>query len=382
MDRTAQAERKNKQSFLAVVAAVLVLCASCREPDVQIIVTPPPPPQEREVLFALIDGYWTGIKVFDLDSMQTIDSFYYPNNPPFSYVTSNDRQIWYSILYHMDNHTYSLATIDVASKIICRETFIKEQFLVSDHQQNYLITYYRRLQIHDRKTFSLIHEDSLGYVYPMVASPKEMKLYGVKVDGDVLIYDLEKFQVTDTIPLQERGGSGDLRITPDGKYLFVTVSYGLVNIGFFQAIDLTTRTVVAVHLCGSEASMGLSPDGKFVYLTDPAGLYHSLNPTGKLLRYNIETKTMEEFIDWVPYHLTEAYEGRLATDQIVVSPDNRYLYITPFYMDAKLDGKPIDIMKIEIATKQIVGILSLPVKTSGAIQHIFRLRLDKIKSAN
>lgn len=175
----------------------------------------------------------------------------------------------------------------------------------------------------------------------------------------------------------------DFAISPEGEYLFVTVFNWASGDGYgtFHVVDLNRQTVIGEYLCGKYSKMCVSPDGKHVYIGDPGGYGLDLIPTGHLLRYDITNKQMELFIDWVPYNLTGgAYAGKLHTDQIVIAPDNRTMFITTLGGRTS-SGEKIGIIKIDTYTKKILDYYIMPKDHRGYVTHgIYRLKLGKYPS--
>lgn len=350
-------------------------------------------PQMISALFASVDGNWTGIWVFDTDSLSIIDSF--PTQygaVPFSIEFSPDYSLWYTILQdNSNNHT--IFSIDARTKNIFQQTLTQNPFLISADNGKYLIGYYIKVtEIFDRRTFILTRLDSLGWVDRAVACPKTSKIYLLSQSYNlsdpgprVVVYDLQDFNIKRVIEFadstsRKRMGSAAIAISPDGKYLFLTVFnwVGGGGYGSFHAIDLKTDQVVAEFLCGKFSQMGVSLDGRYVYITDPAGYLYEMNPTGHLLRYDVYARTMELFIDWVPYNITGGAHGsRLITDQIVILPDNRTMFLTT-PNGQTIEGENIAIMKFDLDTKQVMCIYSIPPDYRGYItKHIRKLKLGK-----
>jgi len=346
-------------------------------------------PETIPALFASVDGNWNGIWVFDTDSLKIIDSMYTgPVGVPFFLEFSPNYTVWYSI-WESSLHNYELFAVDAGTKTILRRVKTEERSMTFLKTRGLLVTYDRKIQFFNDETFSLVHKDSIGILWRLVRSPDERKLCAMYCNyngggfAGIIVYNLEtlsidrKLRVADS--LRQRGmAPADLKISPDGRYLFLTVFNWIGGGGFgsFHAIDLTTDSVVAEYPCGKYSQMGVSPDSRYVYISDPAGYLYEMNPTGHLLRYDVHARTMELFIDWVPYNLTGGAHGsRLITDQIVLMPDNKTMFLTTINGETP-EGKNIAIMKVDLNTKQVLGVYSIPLDHRGYItEQIRRLKL-------
>ena len=381
-----------KIKYLIIYLSLILFCSiGCKKSGP---VEPPDPPQplpDDLALFASIDGNWTGIWVFDTDSLKLIDSL-----QTISFTSSIEfspnYSIWYTIVRdHSDNAI--LIAIDARTKNILQQAITRNPFLISALQGRLLVGYYVKVtEIFDPETFLLIRADSLGWVDKAIACPKSPKLYLLSQSYNlndpgprVVIYDLRDFKIDRTIELTDityrrnRMQSSALAISPDGKYLFVTVFnwVGGGGYGTFHAIDLTNNQVVAEYLCGKFSQMGVSPDGRYVYISDPAGYKYMMVPTDHVLRYNIHSLSMEVFINGLR-DIGLAGKMLMITDQVVIAPDNRTMFLT-FMGDAHTtDGKQVHMIKLDILTKKVLGIYSIPPDYRGYItQIIVKLKLGK-----
>lgn len=379
---------------VGILIGAMLCCSGCKKAGPIEPIAPPEPLPNDLALFASIDGNWTGIQVFNANSLQLIDSFQTSGGVPFHIDLSADYQTWYSV-WAPAVYDYTLFAIDARSKNILNQRRPTGISLTSAMTKGFLITYGARRQFWNHVDFSLVHEDSTDRIdLRMVVSPDERKLYSIykrlgapagrSLDG-IMVYQLDQFQVERTFSIadslrQRKMQEADLKISPDGRYLFITVfNWGQRWYGSFHAIDLTTDQVVAEYPCGKFSQMAVSPNGRYVYITDPAGYLYEMQPTGHLLRYDILARTMEVFIDWIPYNLTGG--GRLITDQVVIAPDNRTMFLTTFNDGQTSDGKTIGIMKVDLRTKSILGIYEMPKDHRGYVtQIITRLKLGTYRN--
>ncbi len=338
-------------------------------------------------LFASIDGNPKGLWIFDANTFEKIDSLEM-DWVPFSLEFSNDYSTWYSRM-----STIGIFAIDAKTKEIIRQTSSRNTSLILDRQKKYIITYYGSdyIQFYDAQTFELFYEDSVGEIYGrMVTSPTEDKIYAFHISGQgtgIMVYNTHDYQIEQVIRLtdDEQRSRGmqpaDLDVSPDGNYLFATVyNWSDPNApgwyGSFYAIDLTTNQVIAEHLCGAFSQMGVSPDGRYVYVSDPAGYLYELFPTEHVLRYDINSNEMEIFVNGSS-DIGLLGKG-LITDQIVIAPDNRTMFITIWGGAKATNGKYIHMAKIDTYTKKILGYYCIPPDHRGYITSLIRgLKLSK-----
>lgn len=116
-------------------------------------------------------------------------------------------------------------------------------------------------------------------------------------DNDVSFIDLTKGETTDRVKVAREPVAADL--TPDGKTLFVAnlLPDGPANVDYVackvSAIDTRSKTVTAIQLVnGAEGVRGLrvSPDGKHVFLTSTMARF--LVPTTQLQRGWVATHAL------------------------------------------------------------------------------------------
>jgi DNA-binding beta-propeller fold protein YncE len=231
-------------SFLFIIAALIIIFFSesgCKKSGP---VEPPDPPQllpDDLALFASIDGNWCGIKVFEANNMNVVDSLETTPGVPFCIEFSPDYSKWYTI-WHDNNFNYVLFTIDAKTKAIIRSInvtgWISHRhgwYLHLLRNKNLLLTIAGKLRFWDADNLNLIKEDSLDIILRLTNSPDEKKLYVLyKPVGQhglegIYVYNLETYKIENKIiltrdSLKRRSmEAADFAISPDGKYLFVTV---------------------------------------------------------------------------------------------------------------------------------------------------------------
>jgi len=324
-------------------------------------------------LIASIDGNFMGIKLYDACNFSNIDAIPVTQGVPLFIESKNDFSSLYSVVpgeYGNNNLlVFSGKPYSIQSVNPCIGWRVSKSY-----SEKYLFVYgdfYTTLQVFDANNISLIKEQALvGRISLMIASTSKELMYGVRIDTNytgVFTYNIDTFSIqkeTQISNIAER--PVDIAISPDGRFVFFTTFLGSQSFGGkFYAFDLTTDQIISEDFCPALASVCVSPDGNSVYITDPAGYEYEVEPTGKLLKYNVINKTIEVFIDWVPYNLTGgAFGGRLITERITISKDGRYLFITTAAGRAS-NGEIIDVIKLRIEDKKVVDYLSLPLDYRG-----------------
>jgi len=378
-----------KIKYLIIYLSLILFCSiGCKKSGP---VEPPDPPQplpDDLALFASIDGNWCGIQVFNANSLEKIDSLETTPGVPFSIEFSPDYSKWYTI-WHDNNDNYVLYAIDAKTKAIIRSINVTGQFLHMLKNKNILVTTAGKLRFWNADNFNLIKEDSIGMdrMIRLISSPINNKMYAARYTGiipEIVVYNIETFNIERTINLSDSTkprslAFADLEISPDGRLLFVTVFNWNIWSGIFFAIDLSTYQIVAELPCGSFSQIGVSSDGHYVYITDPAGYFYMMEPTAHLLRYNIHARSMEVFINGLR-DIGLTGNMLMITDQVVIAPDNRTMFLT-FMGDAKTtDGKQVHIIKLDILTKKVLCVYSIPPDYRGYVtQRIAQLKLGRYR---
>jgi YVTN family beta-propeller protein len=151
--------------------------------------------------------------------------------------------------------------------------------------------------------------------------------------------------VTTTIMVQ---GPDDLAITPDGRYVYVTVNTGTNAV---QVIDTTTNTVVQTILMPSPESIAITPDGKYAYVTNQGADTVSV--------IEIATNTIVTTIPTL-----------INPDQIAITPNGKTAYVG--YFDPNPGVSVIDIATNTL-TQTISGIntaLGIAVDPTGSLVYV------------
>lgn len=285
--------------------------------------------------------------------------------------------------------------IDAETKVINKQVNTRNYEIILDPLKEKVITYRGSdyIQFYDAQTLTLTFEDSigLGTIRKMVASTAKNEVYAfisTEQGTKIIVYNTHDYRLEQIIALSdnETRNNGmtpvDLDISPDGNNLYATVfnwsdpdAPGWY--GSFHAIDLLTNQVDTEFVCGAYSQIGVAPDGKYVYLTDPAGYTYELMPTNQVLRYDVISKEIEVFIDGsIDIGLKPMGDSDyFITDQIVIAPDSRTMFITIAGAVTTADGNDIHIAKIDTKTKRILDYYAIPRDYRGYItSEIRRLR--------
>ena len=322
-------------------------------------------------LHASIDGNFTGIKLYNACNFKQLDSLSISFGPPRFIENTKNLSTLYSVVSDQNgnNNLLVIGTNPYSIKGIvgCKG------WRVSKSNLEYLFVYgdiTDTLQIFNLNNLSLINEQQIGRIGLMISSSIDTIMYGIIIDDNYT--GLFKYSITSLKIIKQYQLSNiaerpvDIAISSDNRYIFFTTSvFSPFLLGKFYVFDLTINQVVYISQCPPLAPICISPDNQFVYISDPAGYEYQLNPSGKLYRFNVYQSQIEEFIDWRPYNLTNGdYDGRLPTDRMTITPDNKYLYISTLGGMTE-DGKSVDVIKVSINSKSLINYLSIPLDHRG-----------------
>jgi outer membrane protein assembly factor BamB len=217
--------------------------------------------------------------------------------------------------------------------------------------------------------------DSVEVPAAVVAADQGKIYFGTSRFGEtrkVRVYDVSEQAVVRSFrptadPALRGSGVVDLAHSPDGRSLYVT-TYSRDTGGAFSAVDLETGEVIAEHLAGSYANLAVHPNGRYVYVDCPAGGWRGLIPTKRVLRYNVEARKVEVFIDGA--------QGRgikgLGTDAALVAT-----HITALPRDQGIvmvvsgptrDGEDVHMVRVDRETGKALSTYSLPRDERGYLR--------------
>lgn len=343
------------------------------------------PEMESMALFLAINDYNQpehndhGILVVDANSMKVlrqISSDMYFN----SLELSSDHKTWYVIRSsYLDNDNFTLQALDSESGNLIKDVEVNNPKMALSRKSDVFVVFgdaNTGLQFVDKNTFQIIHEkktydifqgDTLDANVRVAAfSPDDKLFYGW--GNRIFEYDINSFSITQEFHIQGETPQNltlsDISLSPDGRNLFVTTQFS--SQGLFFSIELANSSY-SYYDAGYDSQMAVSPDGRYVFVTDPAGLpldYPDFPiPTNIVYRYDVSAKKMERMLEGVDWNgLTN---GFLLTSYPQVSPNNKYLFLVLWQRKYTSDGKPVDMVKINIRTKKIVGYLELPGSMRG-----------------
>lgn len=315
------------------------------------------PLDDDNILYASFDGSFKGWLAFDANTLEVVDSLEM-DKAVGNFDISDDRSTFYTICG-------DLIATDINTKTIKMRTPTRNSLMIQDRSKEHIITYCRSgyLQFYDAETFELVYEDSLGEgireTIIMVASPTEDIVYSTyfseQKGASIMVYNMQTYQIERLIHLSDdfsRTALIDLKISPDGNYLFAVNNTD----GLFYVFDLSSDEIIHTHTCNPLAQIAVSPDGNYVYLSDPASQFEYYVPKNQVLRYDVSSNKTKVFIRSPrDIGLSGSY---LYTEKIIIAPDNRTMFVTL---------SNLRIAKIDTEIKEIVSIYRIPKDYRGYI---------------
>jgi hypothetical protein len=369
---------------LAAVAAV-VLQMSCKDSGTGPVDYLP----ENLALYVSLDGGSNnaGLWVLDANTLQLVDSLGTGQGVPWTVEFSPNYEIAYSIWREYPSNQEFLHSIETRSMAVISKALISPPipFLGADRKKNMLIAYgSTSTRFYNREELSLLRDDTTLAVWQMESSKLESKVYMTRnlnrVFAGIQTLDLDAFELGRIIPVadslrQRRMQPVSLAISPDDRFAFLSAFNWRGGGGYnsFIVVELSTGTVIGEHECGAFAQLGVSPDGRYVYITDPAGYLYQMPFTNQILRYNVNSRSMEVFVSLSDLELGDTV---FKPDKILVAPDNRTIYVSLWAAGSKnREGKRVQLLKIDAHTRKIIGTFSLPLDENGNVtQHIRNVR--------
>jgi len=295
---------------------------------------------------------------------------------------SSDNKIWYVISSsYQDPDNFLLQVIDSQTGSVIKEVDVKNPKMALSKNSEVFVVYgdsYKGLQFVDKNTLGIIHEENTYEIFKEDTLYKNVKVAAFSPDdklyygwrNKIFEYDINEFTITQEFPIQGETSHNlrlsDINFSPDGKHLYVTTRY--YSQGLYFSIELADGSF-NYYNAGYDSQIAVTPDGRHVYITDPAGLPNPYDlyptPTNKVLRYDVKEETMETFIEGVDdLGLTN---GFILTSYPHIGPDNKYLYMVLWSRKYTADGNPVDIIKINIETKDVVSYYELPENWTGCM---------------
>jgi hypothetical protein len=345
--------------FVSFLLLTLLSCDNCVVGPNDI---PPPPPLPDDVaLYVSMEGEGAGLWILNANSLELVDSLITKPGAPGTIEFSPDYNVWYSSWSR--GFTYTLYAVDVHPLNIRNsvQLLYSKHAIASSVNQNYLVAYgYKGIDVLDRTTLTLIKSDTtLGGYSRIATSKKANKLYftywptNSQLTG-FGVYDLDLMKVTDVIEVFDNDTypglqDADLIVSPDDRFLYFSAWNWRGGGGFntFFVIDITQKKIVGEFSCGPFAQLVVSPDGKSVYLSNPAGYLYGFSSRHKMLRYDVPTNTMHNFLNLG------------GTDRIAVGDDNRTIFVSIIYGGG--------VVKVDAYTGRVIGSFSIPLDSLGRV---------------
>jgi len=192
----------------------------------------------------------------------------------------------------------------------------------------------------------------------------------------VRVYDVSKQAVVRSFrptadPALRGSGVTDLALSPDGRFLYAT-TYSLDTGGAFSAVDVETGEVVAEHPAGSYANLAVHPNGRFVYVDCPAGGRRILIPTQQVLRYDVEDREVEVFIDGADGEGIKGLgsDAALVATHITALPSDRGIVMA--VSGPTRDGENVHMVRVDAETGTVRSTYSLPRDNRGYVKAAVR----------
>lgn len=175
--------------------------------------------------------------------------------------------------------------------------------------------------------------DKWAHLAHVVVTSDDTIAYAISQDKwKVYIIDLLTKKVKDTIMLPEWSQPHWMRLSPDGKNLYVA----LIGERWIAKIDTSTLWVKTIPLNWKVIQVAVTPDNKYVF----ASLYN----TKSVARYDVSTEEIAviNLPDWALWPV-----------QLYPSPDNAFIYVADqwYYFDEPTSNS---IYKIDVNTLSIV----------------------------
>lgn len=315
-------------------------------------------------IVATIWGNFNGIKTYNACDFTLLDSLSTPFEAP-TYIENNESKYFSVLGDNLGNnylYSFTINPLRVSQSVSCTGWRVGKNY-----NNQILFVYgelYNTIQLLSIDELSLLREVQISNVELAIGSSTKNLIYGLRVKenyASVFIYSIDSSLIVKEIQFSSNYESAtDIAVSSDDRFVFFTTFLGSSSfIGKFYAFDTHLKQIVFESLCPPLGSIAVAPDNKSVYITDPAGYQYQTSSSGKLLKYDVEKRSMNVFIDWTSYNITDVPDGKLPTEKIVVSPDNRYLFIVA--PNAKADEETfMDILKVSVKSKKVVGFLSIP----------------------
>jgi hypothetical protein len=340
---------------------------------------------DNSVLLATTDGRGSGIWTFDPGTLEVQDTLL--NRFIWSINYASDYRTLYTAWRDRNSNIRKAYAIDVETREIVRKQEIWSPIVKLDRTGTRLISMGIGIQMLDAHTFEILHEGHTDIFNPtakIAASPVKDEFYAL-INEDLrsglsglMIFDAQTFSVKSIIPLTDdenrrRGMQGSyIDVSPDGRYVYATAS-NWESYGSFHVIDLQKEEQIFEAQCGGFSWLGVSPDGRYVYISDPAGapftlvgLSYEFVPTNQILRYDVERRDMEVFVDGAE---ELGLSGpNLITSSIAVAPDSRSMFIRILSAGETDEGISPSIIHVDTRTRELLNVYRLTPDPDGFVR--------------
>jgi YVTN family beta-propeller protein len=175
--------------------------------------------------------------------------------------------------------------------------------------------------------------DKWAHLAHVVVTSDDTLAYATSQDKwKVYVIDLQTKERKATIMLPEWSQPHWIRLSPDGKYLYVA----LIGERWIARVDILDLWVKIIPLNWKVVQVAVTPDNKYVF----ASLYN----TKSIARYDISTEEVEvlNLPDWALWPV-----------QVYPSPDSAFIYVADqwYYFDEPISNS---IYKIDVNTLSVV----------------------------
>ena len=368
---------------LCALAASLVGCDFFSDEGEKTEKNPPLP--NGAVLAASMDGNpkreVPGVWLFDAETLERDAVVETDSRVPYGVAFSPNYERWYlswRIGSALDSTVQNvLATLDPASRRVEKRTSTSDPSvgggqLAYEPANKEVVSYGNgsgRVQFFDPETLKLVRDLSVGtsensYIPAAAVAEERGTIYfSVYTEGDgIYVYDVAARAVTETLslaesPLLQQSEPSDLALSPNERYLFGTTFRSPGGPGRFFMMDVETGELLFEGQAGSYSNLAVDPNGRYAYIDCPAGgARRLLPPTGQLLRFDVEQREMEVFVE-----SAEALgldDSVLQATQITMLPNGEAVVIR------NRGGDPA-LLKLDAATGSVLATYTRPRDDQG-----------------
>jgi WD40 repeat protein len=346
---------------------------------------------DGSVVVASMDGNEPALWLFNPQTLKRTAVIETEERAPRGMAFSSNYERWYlswGIGSQLDGNARNVrAVLDPASRRIIKrvatpDLSIGGYQLIYEPKNDHVVAYGNGsgdVQFFDAETLELVHERSIGdpdsFVAAAVVAEERGKIYfgaDTESEDQIYVYDTADQEISSAIPLPGPPPSfSDLALSPDERYLFATTWSSLGGPGRFYMVDLDTgETVFDETPVGKKANLAVSPNGSSVYIDCPAGgLWRQFVPSQKVLRFNVEAREIDVFIDGGEALGLGDYA--LIADQITMLPGGKAFVIQnrvpASVSEEEVKGEP-SLLKVDAETGDVLATYVLPRDARGRVR--------------